>query len=154
RNAFQQLPHINQLLQALTCTPLQNLNQQIGDFAELCALLERAVIENPPVLIRDGGALAPGYNAELDEWRALADGATTYLAQLEIRERERLGLATLTVGFTAVHGYYIHVSRGQSEHVPAHYLRRPTLTNAERYIIPALKEHDDKVLTAQGKALA
>ncbi|MGL5433580.1 MAG: DNA mismatch repair protein MutS, partial [Plesiomonas shigelloides] len=106
------------------------------------------------VLIRDGGVLALGYNAELDEWRALADGATTYLEQLEIRERERLGLDTLKVGFNAVHGYYIQVSRGQSEHVPAHYIRRQTLKNAERYIIPELKEYEDKVLTAKGKALA
>ncbi|MGL4270126.1 MAG: DNA mismatch repair protein MutS [Plesiomonas sp.] len=154
RNAFQQLPYINPLLQAVACAPLQNLNRQIGDFAELCDLLERAVIENPPVLIRDGGVLAPGYNAELDEWRALADGATTYLEQLEIRERERLGLDTLKVGFNAIHGYYIQVSRGQSEHVPANYIRRQTLKNAERYIIPELKEYEDKVLTAKGKALA
>ncbi|MET1554071.1 DNA mismatch repair protein MutS, partial [Yersinia enterocolitica] len=102
----------------------------------------------------DGGVIAPGYNAELDEWRALADGATDYLDRLEIREREKLGLDTLKVGFNGVHGYYIQVSRGQSHLVPIHYVRRQTLKNAERYIIPELKEYEDKVLTSKGKALA
>lgn len=154
RSAFQQLPEINTLLSEQKTAHLQTLKSNIGTFTELCDLLERAIMENPPVLIRDGGVLAQGYNAELDEWRALADGATHYLDQLEIRERERSGLDTLKVGFNAIHGYYIQVSRGQSEHVPPHYIRRQTLKNAERYIIPELKEYEDKVLTAKGKALA
>ena len=86
----------------------------MGEFTELRELLERAIIDAPPVLVRDGGVIAPGYNEELDEWRALADGATDYLDKLEIRERERLGLDTLKVGYNAVHGYYIQISRGQS----------------------------------------
>lgn len=126
----------------------------MGQFDELRELLERAVIESPPVLVRDGGVIAPGYNSELDEWRALADGASDYLDRLEIREREKLGLDTLKVGFNGVHGYYIQVSRGQSHLVPIHYVRRQTLKNAERYIIPELKEYEDKVLTSKGKALA
>ena len=117
-------------------------------------LLERAVIDAPPVLVRDGGVIAPGYSEELDEWRGLADGATDYLDKLEIRERERLGLDTLKVGYNAVHGYYIQISRGQSHLAPIHYVRRQTLKNAERYIIPELKEYEDKVLTSKGKALA
>lgn len=112
------------------------------------------MVEAPPVLVRDGGVIASGYNAELDEWRALADGASDYLDRLEIREREKLGLDTLKVGFNGVHGYYIQVSRGQSHLVPIHYIRRQTLKNAERYIIPELKEYEDKVLTFKGKALA
>lgn len=112
------------------------------------------MIDAPPVLVRDGGVIAPGYSEELDEWRALADGATDYLDKLEIRERERLGLDTLKVGYNAVHGYYIQISRGQSHLAPIHYVRRQTLKNAERYIIPELKEYEDKVLTSKGKALA
>ncbi len=131
-----------------------SLLSQVGQFDELQDLLERAVVEAPPVLVRDGGVIAPGYNSELDEWRALADGATDYLDRLEIREREKLGLDTLKVGFNGVHGYYIQVSRGQSHLVPIHYVRRQTLKNAERYIIPELKEYEDKVLTSKGKALA
>ncbi|MBN7122545.1 DNA mismatch repair protein MutS [Erwinia billingiae] len=154
RHAFQQLPQLDALLAEVDTPHLQTLRTQMGQFDELRDLLERAVIESPPVLIRDGGVIAPGYHAELDEWRALADGATDYLDKLEIREREKLGLDTLKVGFNAVHGYYIQVSRGQSHRVPINYVRRQTLKNVERYIIPELKEYEDKVLTSKGKALA
>ncbi|RWR01592.1 DNA mismatch repair protein MutS [[Pantoea] beijingensis] len=154
RHAFQQLPELNAQLAQIDVEHLQTLRSQMGQFDELRELLERAIIESPPVLVRDGGVIAPGYNAELDEWRALADGATDYLDRLEIREREKLGLDTLKVGFNAIHGYYIQVSRGQSHLVPIHYVRRQTLKNAERYIIPELKEYEDKVLTSKGKALA
>ncbi|WP_049292918.1 DNA mismatch repair protein MutS [Franconibacter helveticus] len=153
RHAFQQLPALRELLTGSDASYVQTLRDNMGEFSELRELLERAIIETPPVLVRDGGVIAPGYNAELDEWRALADGATDYLDRLEIREREKLGLDTLKVGFNAVHGYYIQVSRGQSHLVPIHYVRRQTLKNAERYIIPELKEYEDKVLTSKGKAL-
>ncbi|EOL8971154.1 DNA mismatch repair protein MutS [Cronobacter dublinensis] len=154
RHAFQQLPTLSTLLADIDAEYVQTLRGQMGDFAELRDLLERAIIEAPPVLVRDGGVIAPGYHEELDEWRALADGATDYLDRLEIREREKLGIDTLKVGFNAVHGYFIQVSRGQSHMVPIHYVRRQTLKNAERYIIPELKEYEDKVLTSKGKALA
>jgi len=154
RHAFQQLPALRDMLADVDTDYVQTLRDTMGEFTELRELLERAVIEAPPVLVRDGGVIAPGYNAELDEWRALADGATDYLDRLEIREREKLGLDTLKVGFNAVHGYYIQVSRGQSHLVPINYVRRQTLKNAERYIIPELKEYEDKVLTSKGKALA
>ncbi|EOC0207442.1 DNA mismatch repair protein MutS [Cronobacter dublinensis] len=154
RHAFQQLPTLSTLLADIDADYVQTLRGQMGDFAELRGLLERAIIEAPPVLVRDGGVIAPGYHEELDEWRALADGATDYLDRLEIREREKLGIDTLKVGFNAVHGYFIQVSRGQSHMVPIHYVRRQTLKNAERYIIPELKEYEDKVLTSKGKALA
>ncbi|WP_338564339.1 DNA mismatch repair protein MutS [Erwinia sp. E_sp_B04_7] len=154
RHAFQQLPELDALLADVDTPHLQTLRKNMGQFDELRELLEKAIIESPPVLVRDGGVIAPGYHAELDEWRALADGATDYLDRLEIRERENLGLDTLKVGFNAVHGYYIQVSRGQSHRVPINYVRRQTLKNVERYIIPELKEYEDKVLTSKGKALA
>ncbi|RJL37950.1 DNA mismatch repair protein MutS [Pectobacterium carotovorum] len=154
RHAFQQFPDIREQLAPLDTDSVRRLVNLIGQFDELRDLLERAVVDAPPVLVRDGGVIAPGYHAELDEWRALADGASDYLDRLEIREREKLGLDTLKVGFNGVHGYYIQVSRGQSHLVPIHYVRRQTLKNAERYIIPELKEYEDKVLTSKGKALA
>lgn len=154
RYAFQQLPAIQATLTNIKSPYLTLLKEQSGQFNELRELLERAIIEAPPVLIRDGGVIAPSYNGDLDEWRELADGATNYLERLEIREREKLGLDTLKVGFNGVHGYFIQVSRGQSHRVPIHYVRRQTLKNAERYIIPELKEYEDKVLTAKSKALA
>lgn len=154
RQAFAQLPEIQACLASLSAEPMVELCQRIGQFDALYELLSQAIVEVPPVLIRDGGVIKEGYHAELDEWRALAAGATHYLEQLEIREREALGLDTLKVGFNAVHGYYIQISRGQSDRVPAHYVRRQTLKNAERYIIPELKAYEDKVLTAKGEALA
>jgi len=149
RHAFQQLPQLREMLADVPTEYVQTLRENMGEFTELRELLERAVVESPPVLVRDGGVIAPGYHEELDEWRALADGATDYLDRLEIREREKLGLDTLKVGFNGVHGYYIQISRSQSHHAPIHYVRRQTLKNAERYIIPELKEYEDKVLTSK-----
>nr|WP_192867677.1 DNA mismatch repair protein MutS [Thaumasiovibrio occultus] len=154
RNALQQLPELSQLLAEANTDRLQTLKDKAQPLPELCALLEHAIIDNPPVIIRDGGVIAPGYNAELDEWRELSAGATRYLEELEAREREHHDIDTLKVGYNAVHGFYIQVSRGQSHRVPAHYVRRQTLKNAERYIIPELKEHEDKVLNSKSKALA
>ena len=154
RHAFEQLPGIRCLLAATEVPHVQHLLSQMGQFDDLFRLLESAIVALPPVLVRDGGVIAAGYNAELDEWRALADGASDYLDRLEIREREKLGLDTLKVGFNAIHGYYIQVSRAQSHRVPIEYVRRQTLKHAERYIIPELKEYENKVLTAKSRALA
>ncbi|WKE66457.1 DNA mismatch repair protein MutS [Gallaecimonas kandeliae] len=126
------------------CAPRPALHQLLCD----------AIIDNPPVLIRDGGVIRPGYNAELDEYRALSKGATDFLEHIEARERQRTGISTLKVGFNRVHGYFIELTRAQSHLAPSDYQRRQTLKNTERYIIPELKEYEDKVLTSQGKALA
>lgn len=154
RNAFSQLPLIQPVLQQTEDAKLQILAKEINEFPDLLNLLERAIIENPPVLIRDGGVIAPGYHEELDEWRSLSSGASDYLTQIEQRERDLTGINTLKLGFNKVHGYYIEVSRAQSHLVPGYYTRRQTLKNMERYIIPELKEYEDKVLSSQGKALA
>ncbi|QHB16914.1 DNA mismatch repair protein MutS [Mannheimia pernigra] len=153
RTALAQLPEIAKNSQNLTAS-LDKLLSQLADFSELHDLLERAMIENPPQLMRDGGVIAEGYNAELDEWRELSDGATQYLENLEIRERESTGIDSLKIGFNAVHGYYIQISQGQAHKAPIHYVRRQTLKNAERYIIPELKTYEDKVLKAKGASLA
>ncbi len=133
---------------------LTELRTHAEPMDELCDLLERAIKENPPVVIRDGGVIADGYSAELDEWRDLANGATEFLERLEAEERDRHGIDTLKVGYNNVHGFYIQVSRGQSHLVPPHYVRRQTLKNAERYIIEELKQHEDKVLNSKSRALA
>ncbi|KAE9540136.1 DNA mismatch repair protein MutS [Ursidibacter maritimus] len=153
KTALAQIPEIAKISQNLTACLDQNV-QQIGDFTSLQQCLEKALVENPPQLIRDGGVIATGYNAELDEWRSLAEGATQYLEDLETREREKTGIDTLKIGFNAVHGYYIQISQGQAHRAPMHYVRRQTLKNAERYIIPELKTYEDKVLKAKGASLA
>ncbi|MCE2596229.1 DNA mismatch repair protein MutS [Motilimonas cestriensis] len=154
KTAFATLPELNQLLTDSESPLLLAHSQRISNYPELADLLQRAIIDNPPVLIRDGGVIAPGYHEELDEWRSLSKGATDYLAELEEREKQQTGIATLKVSYNRVHGYYIEVSRSQSEQVPPHYVRRQTLKNTERYIIPELKTYEDKVLMSQGKALA
>ncbi|QYN47152.1 DNA mismatch repair protein MutS [Gilliamella sp. ESL0405] len=154
RDAYNLLPELQTLLSHHSSPYVVALRAKINQFDQIADLLNRAVVDAPPVIIRDGGVIASGYSAELDELRALADGATNYLEQLEIRERETLGIDTLKVGFNAVHGYYIQISRGQSHLAPIHYTRRQTLKNVERYIIPELKEYEDKVLTSKGRALA
>jgi DNA mismatch repair protein MutS len=133
---------------------LQHLAQQIGTFPELVDLLARAIIENPPVVIREGGVIAPGYDAELDDLRNISTNAGDYLVELETRERERTGIPTLKVGYNRVHGYFIELTSAQSDKAPSDYIRRQTLKNAERYITPELKEFEDKALSAKSRALA
>ena len=128
--------------------------ESLGDFAPLRELLDRAIIDNPPAVIRDGGVIAAGYDTELDELRAISENAAGVLVRIEERERERTGLATLKVGYNRVHGYYIEISRAQSDAAPADYQRRQTLKNAERFITPELKAFEDKALSGKSRALA
>ncbi|MCI1710061.1 MAG: hypothetical protein LKM39_06645 [Chiayiivirga sp.] len=107
----------------------------------------------PPALLRDGGVIADGFDADLDELRRLSTHADQFLIDLEAREREASGIATLKVGYNRVHGYYIEISKGQADKAPTHYTRRQTLTGAERYITEELKAFEDKVLSARERAL-
>lgn len=154
KNSLAVLPLLQQELVSVTDPLLKRLTQSIGVFPEQQQLLEQAIIENPPVLIRDGGVLAPGYDEELDELRNIQKNAHQFLLDLETRERQRSGIATLKVNYNRVHGYYIEVSRTHSEQVPEDYQRRQTLKNNERFITPELKAFEDKVLSANEKALA
>ncbi len=132
---------------------LSALVERIGDHAETCGLLERAIVERPPVLIRDGGVIADGYDEELDELRQLAEHADQFLVELEQREKAATGIATLKLGYNRVHGYYIEISKAQSDKAPTHYTRRQTTKNAERYITEELKQFEDKVLSARERSL-
>lgn len=115
--------------------------------------LTRAIAAEPAALVRDGGVIAPGFDAELDELRGLSENAGQFLIDLETQERERTGIANLRVEYNKVHGFYIEVTNGQSDKVPDNYRRRQTLKNAERYITPELKAFEDKALSAQERAL-
>lgn len=152
-DSLTQLP----LLQA-ACAPLQSplltaLAQQLGDFPHLQNLLDTALIDNPPMVLRDGGVIKTGFDPGLDELRAISTNASDVLLELESRERAATGISTLKVGYNRVHGYYIEISRGQADKAPAHYTRRQTLKNAERYITPELKIFEEKALSSQAKAL-
>lgn len=154
RSTLTLLPELRQQLARMDSPRLQTLHEEMGEFPHLQHLLQEAVVESPPLLIRDGGVIAEGYNKELDELRSLKDNADAYLLQLEQREKDRTGISTLKVSYNRVHGYYIEVSRLHSDKVPNDYIRRQTLKASERYIIPELKSFEEKALSAQDKALA
>ena len=154
REVFAELPALQQLMAALKTPKLRELAEDISDFPELYALLQLAIIDNPPVVIRDGGVLAEGFDSELDELRAISTNAGDYLLKLEIKEREATGIPTLKIGYNRVSGYYIELSRAQADNAPAHFIRRQTLKNAERFITPELKVFEDKALSAASRALA
>ena len=153
RDSLAILPELHATLGTTSAPRLSVLSTQIATFPNLVSLLNKAVIENPPVVIREGGVIAEGFDDELDELRAISTNAGGYLIELEKREREASGIATLKVGFNRVHGYFIEISKGQADQAPAHYIRRQTLKNAERYITPELKGYEDKALSAKSRAL-
>lgn len=150
RRSITVFPNIKQSLEEIE---LSKLASHIHNFPELKNLLDKALVENPPMIIRDGGVIAEGYNTELDELRVLSEHAGQYLIDLENREKQRTNISTLKVGYNRVHGYYIEISQAQSKNAPIDYQRRQTLKNAERYITPELKQFEDKVLSAKSKAL-
>ena len=153
RNTLSLLPGFHAQLAIFESSRLVQLDRELGTFPELLALLNRALIDEPPVLIRDGGVIAPGYDEALDKLRNIRDEANQFLVDLELRERERTGVSTLKVGYNKVHGYYIELSRSHNISLPTDYVRRQTLKNAERYITPELKTFEDQVLTAKERAL-
>lgn len=153
-NALQVLPKLQNSMQSLSTERLQFLAGKVQTYPTLAALLQRAIIENPPAVIREGGVIKSGYDAELDELLLLSENAGQYLVELETRERLRTGLQNLKVGYNRIHGYYIELSRLQSEQAPSDYIRRQTLKGAERFITPELKSFEDKALSAKSRALA
>jgi len=154
KHALKQLPDIQTRVLESGILRIEQLAAAISEFPRLAELLQKAIIDAPPVVIRDGGVIAPGYDAELDELRNLSEHAGSYLLELETRERQRTGISTLKVGYNRVHGYYIEVTKAQAGEMPVDYQRRQTLKNAERYITPELKTFEDKALSARSRALA
>jgi len=147
------LPQINAAFKDSKVAHIANLLDAAKPLPHLVDLLQRAIIENPPMVIREGGVIADVYDKELDDLRALNSNAGEFLLAMEEREKAATGISTLKVGYNRVHGYYIEISRGQSDQAPAEYIRRQTLKNAERFITPELKEFEDKALSAKSRAL-
>ncbi|TAL65879.1 MAG: DNA mismatch repair protein MutS [Legionella sp.] len=154
RSTLNLLPDLHHSLQANQSTLLNQLKNHLQPLPELHQLLHTALIDNPPMLIRDGGVIAKGFDEELDELRQLSTHANDALLQLETAEKQRTGLSTLKFGFNSVQGFYIELSKTQADKAPIHYQRKQTLKNVERYITPELKVFEEKVLSAQVKALA
>jgi DNA mismatch repair protein MutS len=154
RDALGALPELQNAMAELEAPHLARLAAITGTYPELASLLERAIIDNPPAVIRDGGVLKAGYDNELDELLAISENAGQFLIDLEAREKARTGLANLKVGYNRVHGYFIELPTKQAEQAPGDYIRRQTLKGAERFITPELKAFEDKALSAKSRALA
>ena len=154
RNTLAVLPELQSCLINVDNPHINQLMQDIGQHPELLTLLQQALVDNPPVLIRDGGVIATDYNSELDELRNLSQHADQYLLDMETRERQATGISTLKVNYNRVHGYYIEISHLHADKIPLHYTRKQTLKGAERYITEELKAFEDKVLSAREKSLA
>lgn len=152
--ALKNLPKLRQGVSDIDSPMLAGISVGIGEFPELQALLDTAIVDSPPLTTRDGGVIADGYDEELDELRRLSRDAGQFLVELEDRERLRTRIPTLKVGYNRVHGYYIEMGRTQADKAPDDYIRRQTLKSTERYITPELKVFEDKVLSARERALA
>lgn len=156
RATLQTLPELRETLPGAGhgAPLLDQLAEGLAGSPHVLELLERAIAEEPAVLLREGGVIASGFDAELDELRGISQNCDAFLLDLEARERARTGIANLRVQFNKVHGFYIEVTQGQVDKVPMDYQRRQTLKNAERYITPELKAFEDKALSAQERSLA
>jgi len=154
RDALHNLPELQAQMGRLDTPEFGTLAKRIGTYPDLAVYLTTAIREAPPAVIRDGGVIATGFDTELDDLRTLSENAGDFLIKLETREKERTKISTLKVGYNRVHGYYIEVTKANSEQVPQEYIRRQTLKNAERFITPELKQFEDKALSAKSRALS
>ena len=154
RSTLEILPQLQNLLTNLEDPLIDELSQLTAQHPDTVELLRTAIIDEPPMLIRDGGVIKIGYDEELDELRGLSSNADQFLLDLEQKEKNRSGIASLKVAYNRVHGFYIEVSKSQSESVPDDYIRRQTLKAVERYITPELKSFEDKVLSARERSLS
>ena len=154
RESLNALPNLKETLCQKNAPILKNIADQIDPFTVLCQELHQAIIDEPPATIRDGGVIAEGFDETLDALRSQSKGATDFLLALETREREQTGLSSLKVGYNRVHGYFIELSKTQSDQAPETYQRRQTLKNAERFTLPELTQFEHTVLSAKSKALS
>ncbi|MCW5569117.1 MAG: DNA mismatch repair protein MutS, partial [Dokdonella sp.] len=153
RDGLARTPILRARVSGIDSPRLDALLDRLGEHAGTANFLAAAIVEQPPALQRDGGVVRAGFDAELDELRALATNADQFLIDFEEREKAATGIPTLKVGYNRVHGYYIEISRGQADKAPTHYTRRQTIKGAERYITEELKSFEDKVLSARERSL-
>lgn len=151
RKSIDYLPALKTLLQQCQAKALMSIQEALDDLHDLNNLLHQALVDEPPLSIRDGGIIKSGYHAEVDRLRAASGGAKDWLARIETQEREKTGIKTLKVGYNKIFGYYLEVTKANLNQVPPHYIRRQTLVNAERYITPEIKEYEEVILGAEDR---
>ena len=148
------LPEVLQQLEGVNATLLQQLAQALDPLTDLCQRIDRAIVDDPPFSLREGGMIRPGYSEEVDQLRDIMSGGTGTLTAIEAREKEKTGIRNLRVGYNRVFGYYIEVSKGQTDLVPETYIRKQTLVNCERYITQELKDLENTILSAKDRICA
>ena len=151
RSSLSVLPALKDVLHGCQSKALQRLNSEIREHQELAVRLQQAIVDEPPFSVREGGMIRQGYNAELDELQLIAADNKTWMQNFELKIKEETGIKTMKVGFNKVFGYYIEVSKGQAGSVPDYFVRKQTLVNAERFIVPELKDYENKILGAKEK---
>ncbi|MEX1054697.1 MAG: DNA mismatch repair protein MutS, partial [Rhodothermales bacterium] len=149
RLTLEQIPAVKTLFAGEACEPLRDAGERLTLCSHLVDRIGRALVDDPPAGLGEGGFIRAGFNSELDELRGLARSGKDWLARMQKQESERTGISSLKVGFNRVFGYYLEVTNVHREKVPADYIRKQTLVNAERYITPELKEYEEKILTAE-----
>ncbi|HTX19685.1 MAG TPA: DNA mismatch repair protein MutS [Bacteroidota bacterium] len=154
KQILQRIPPLKAIIASIPEEPIPAINAEIFPLDEVAKAIDRAIADAPPLNIADGGVIRQGYNEELDELTALAHSAKEWVANLQKKERERTGISSLKIGFNNVFGYYIEVTHTHKEKIPADYIRKQTMTNAERFITPELKEYEERILHAEEKILA
>ena len=152
--SLSMLPHIRCILQDMSSTLLKGLYQELDPLEDLCALIQKAIVDDPPIAMKEGGIIKDGYHEEVDRLRTAKSKGKEWLARLEEQEREKTGIKNLRIRYNKVFGYYLEVTNSFKNLVPDYYTRKQTLANAERYIIPELKELEDTILGAEDKLYA
>ena len=145
----EKLPALKQLLADCSAVYLKEIYREIDGLEDLCELIQNAIVDDPPALVRDGGMIKEGYHAQLDEYNQIVHNTKAILARIEAEEKEKTGIKNLKIGFNNVFGYYLEVSKSNLPLVPDHYIRKQTLTNSERYITQELKELEQTILSAK-----
>jgi DNA mismatch repair protein MutS len=154
KNSLKVVPLIKNRLGGISSALLASVRDRLDEIAELTDLIEKAIIADPPITSANGGIIADGYDVNLDELRRIMREGKAFIQNLQMEEIRRTGINTLKVRYNKIFGYYIEVSKGNAKNVPEDYIRRQTLVNAERFITPALKEFEEKVLSAEEKIIA
>lgn len=153
KNSLKQLPSIKKILQDVKSPMLKKLEKELDELTDVCNLIDKAIVEEPPISVKEGGLIKKGYNQEVDELKNATTDGKSWLMKLEAREKEETGIKNLKVGFNKVFGYYIEVTKSNLNLVPSHFIRKQTLTNGERYITDELKQLEEKILGSEEKLI-
>ena len=151
KNSLSHLPELKQILKVANSKMLKELYQKLDELNDIHSLIERAIVDEPPISVKEGGIIKKGFNEEIDEYRKASTEGKNWIIELEVKEKERTGIKNLKVGYTRVFGYYIEITKSFLKQVPENYIRKQTLTGAERFITEELKEIEDKILGAEEK---